>query len=55
MEVYEWPPMAAFLAEVTGKEHLLTMEDPLEFYGRIAVRPRASGLTIERDQDDAGP
>ena len=42
-QIYEWPPLAAFLAEVMGKPQLFVMEDPL---ARVNVMTYRNGETL---------
>ena len=42
-QIYEWPPLAAFLAEVMGKPRLYVMEDPL---ARVNVMTYRHGETL---------
>lgn len=43
VQIYEWPPLARFLADTMNKEHLFTMKDPL---ARVNVMAYREGETL---------
>jgi hypothetical protein len=43
VRIYEWPPLARFLAETMGKQRLFTMKDPL---ARVNVMAYREGETL---------